>query len=128
MDAQTIAEALELRRYGESWCGPCPCCGGGKGSTKFSVKDGNNGTPLVHCFGGCTFEALNADLRRRGLWPNGTPYQYEKSRRNKTQRDIEHAETILMLAQIDRGCLVQDRILRNTLETQRLLREVGYEL
>ena len=103
MNAQAIAEALELKRNGKGWRGPCPVCGGDNRSTKFSIKDGDNGTPLVKCFAGCTFKQLSGELRSRGLWQNGTPYQYEKSRREKTKRDIEHAGTILMIAESDRA-------------------------
>ena len=102
MDAQTIAETLDLKKNGTGWRGPCPVCGGSAKATKFSIADGRNGAPIVKCFAGCTFEQISAELRERGLWPEAKPFQREQARRNKSARDISHSETVLMLAEGDR--------------------------
>ena len=98
VDAETIADALDLKRNGKGWRGPCPVCGGSDKSNKFSLKDGDNG-PLVYCFSGCTFESISSELRSRGLWSEATSYQCEQARRKNSARDIDHAETVLFLAE-----------------------------
>ena len=76
ISAEQIAEGLGARRYGNSWRCPCPVCGE-KNQSKFKISEGNKG-PLVHCFAGCDFRTVAAELESRGLWerserPPGPP-------------------------------------------------------
>ena len=121
MDAQTIAETLDLKKNGTGWRGPCPVCGGSAKATKFSIADGRNGAPIVKCFAGCTFEQISAELRERGLWPEAKPFQREQARRNKSARDISHSETVLMLAE-GAGCRSLCPVARSLRLTETALR------
>lgn len=89
VDAETIAEALGARRYGDSWRCPCPVCGE-RNQTKFKIAEGDTG-PLVYCFAGCDFRAIRAELKRRGLWPDERPASRAEARRRDSQREIAKA-------------------------------------
>ena len=39
MNAESIAESLDLKRNGTGWRGPCPVCGGSDKSQKFVIRD-----------------------------------------------------------------------------------------
>jgi hypothetical protein len=76
MDAETIAQGLGARRYGNSWRCVCPVCGN-TNEHKFKISEGDK-RPLVHCFAGCDFRTIVAELESRGLWekserPPGPP-------------------------------------------------------
>ena len=54
----------------------CPSHADGTASLKISEK--RDGSPLIHCFGGCGFREVAAELEARGLWskpdrPAGPP-------------------------------------------------------
>lgn len=72
MSAETIAQALRLKRSGGDWVGACPSCGYRSG---FSVTE-KDGRLLVYCAAGsCEQPALWAALVKQGLVPerNETP-------------------------------------------------------
>jgi hypothetical protein len=63
MSAAGIARQLGATRQGHNWRAPCPLgCGYG-----LSLRDGEGGRLLVHCFGGCDHEAVLAALVEYGL-------------------------------------------------------------
>ena len=51
---------LEARPYGRGYRGPCPSCGGNS-QTKFSIAE-RDGKIMVHCFAGCSTEAICQSL------------------------------------------------------------------
>jgi len=59
-----------------------------------SIRDGNNGKPLLHCFAGCSPEAVIAALRARGLWSEerrewlpAPEYRRRREARRKAERE-----------------------------------------
>jgi len=67
IDAQTISEALGGKRSGAGYLACCPAHDDHHPS--FSIHDGHNGKPVVHCLAGCSQGAVIAALTERGLWP-----------------------------------------------------------
>jgi hypothetical protein len=100
IDAQTIAEALSGKRNGKGWRACCPAHGSNN-PTSLSIEDADNGMILVHCFGGCTQTEVIADLSSKGLWPKPTPEQRHNRVNRAHLENVEHAKTILMLAEGD---------------------------
>ena len=121
MDAQTIADALELRREGNSFRGACPVCGGSDKATKFSMTDAGDRV-LVHCFSGCSFTDIAAELRSRGLWPDSTPEQKQEWLQRKREAEAESGKTWLVIAEsaVARG----DSISRKEQQRLTLLRRL----
>lgn len=67
MSAAGIAHQLGATRQGRNWRAPCPCgCGYG-----LSFCDGADGRLLVHCYGGCDFPEIFAELVQYGLLDGG---------------------------------------------------------
>jgi hypothetical protein len=63
MGAAGIALQLGATRQGRNWRAPCPCgCG-----YALSFCDGADGRLLVHCYGGCDFPRVFAELVQYGL-------------------------------------------------------------
>ncbi len=64
--AETIALALDGKKCGpESWHSRCPHHNGSK--RNFYISQAGDRV-LVHCFAGCSQEAVINELRARGLW------------------------------------------------------------
>jgi hypothetical protein len=63
--AARVAAGLKGRKSGEGWSVVCPCHNDRNPS--LSVTDGDDGRLLLHCFAGCQFDDILAELRRRGL-------------------------------------------------------------
>ena len=102
IDAQTIAEALGGKRSGKGFRACCPAHGSDN-PTSLSITDGDNGQVLVHCFGGCSQTEVIAELSSMELWPKPTPKQRQYRANRVHLGKIEHARTILMLADGDSG-------------------------
>lgn len=68
--AEAIAEALGGRRVGSRWLAPCVAHQDGRPS--FAI-DERHGKVLVHCYAGCSQEAVIDALRARGLWSREPP-------------------------------------------------------
>jgi putative DNA primase/helicase len=104
MDAQTISDALGGKRSGKGYRSACPVCGGSDKSTKFTMTDASDRV-LVHCYAGCSFADISAELRRRGLWPDSTQEQKHVFQKKKHQQAVEYADTVKMIADsaIERG-------------------------
>ena len=63
MGASAIARQLGATRQGQDWRVPCPCgCG-----YALSFCDSADGRLLVHCYGGCDFPDIFAELVQYGL-------------------------------------------------------------
>ena len=60
MTAEQIAERLHARRSGAGWLARCPAHE--DRSPSLSIGEGRDGKILLHCFGGCTSEAVCASL------------------------------------------------------------------
>ena len=120
MDAETIADALDLKKTGTGWRGPCPVCGGSDMATKFTVRD-EGSQVLVHCFAGCTQDAVIAELRHRGLWPDTTPQQKRTRTKRMRTRDRERAELSLFVYQenIARGYQMNEAEISKYLDLKR---------
>jgi hypothetical protein len=98
MDAQTIAEALNGKRYGKGYRSACPVCGGSDKSTKFTMTDTGDRT-LIYCFSGCSFIELVTELRSRGLWPDSTPEQKQEWLRKQAHVKAGEASIYQMVAE-----------------------------
>jgi hypothetical protein len=62
--AASIARNLGAQRQGHNWRCACPLgCG-----YSLSIADGEDGTLLVHCFGGCEFDDIHTSLVEYGLF------------------------------------------------------------
>jgi hypothetical protein len=67
MRAEQIAHELGgARRNGNGWWSTRCCCHEDK-NPSLSLRDGDNGTLIVHCFANCDYRDILAELRRRGL-------------------------------------------------------------
>ena len=63
-DARGVAQVCGLKKSGEAWRGPCPCCRkGGPADDGLAVFDGNRGSVIFYCHhANCT--ATHKDLQR----------------------------------------------------------------
>ena len=104
MNANTIAEALGLRKSGSGYRGPCPVCGGSDKATKFTLREDGDRT-LLHCFAGCSQEEIIAELCRRGLWREASPLRAMVSLQRQRQDRLLVAKAGILLAEaaIKRG-------------------------
>jgi putative DNA primase/helicase len=92
MSAAELARSLDGHRVGQVWMACCPAHD--DKTPSLSIREGLDGTLLVHCFAGCGQALVIAALRDRGLWPNGERHHDKKSRQHvrrytlhKTDRD-----------------------------------------
>ena len=94
MTAAYIAAALHGRKCGSRWIA---CCPAHKEKTpSFSICE-LDGRILVHCFAGCTQDAVIKALRDRGLWPE--PSRTTSERRHSAKAySRARAEGVLALA------------------------------
>ncbi len=58
-DLSLIAMKLGLRRHGNEYKGPCPCCGG---TDRFHIRHGHSQPVLYHCRQGCSFAEISRAL------------------------------------------------------------------
>ena len=69
MNAAEIAAALgDERRDGRDWKCRCPCCNG-----RLSLRDGDHGRPVWHCWGTCNWRDVARELRRLGYLSGEQP-------------------------------------------------------
>ena len=120
MDASMIADALGGKKFGAGYRCKCPLHEG-KSDNSLAVRDGD-GTILLHCFGGCQFIDLVAELRSRGLWPDSTPEQKQEWLQRKREAEAESGKTWLVIAEsaVARG----DSISRKEQQRLTLLRRL----
>jgi len=93
MTAAAIAEGLGLRRAGRGWRGPCPIHGGGS----FTLNE-RDGRPVFYCWSGCDRNAILAEMRRRGLWPEQDRRQFSAAERQEYARRRRTSELWARLA------------------------------
>jgi putative DNA primase/helicase len=72
-NAMPTAASIIRGLDGNSANGMCRCPAHDDGKASLHISEGANGKVLVHCHAGCTFEAITAALRPRGLWGKGEP-------------------------------------------------------
>src|SRR5262249_45406980 len=83
MTAADIADALgAARREGRGWHCRCPLHQG----RSLTLRDGDGGSVLVRCWGGCDRLDVLAELRRRGLL-NGHTTDYAGASSRKSERE-----------------------------------------
>jgi hypothetical protein len=75
--AREIAAALKGHKSGNGYVARCPCHDDRNAS--LGIVDGEdkhrNKRPYVTCFAGCSWQDVQAELERRGLWPKFEPYR-----------------------------------------------------
>ena len=94
IDAHTICESLGGKG---SMC-RCPAHDDRNPSLSVTERDG---TILVYCFAGCSQTEVIQALKDRGLWPAPTQEQRSQAVRRRTQAEIDHARTIIQIADSD---------------------------
>lgn len=101
-DPQTVAEALNLRRSGGEYKGPCPLCGG---HDRFHVKQGRSADLLIYCRHGCRFTDIAKHLESRGL-VHGNEFVRPRFRRD----DLELADHVILVMEsaVRRGDTIGD--------------------
>ncbi len=99
MNAEQIATALGGRRSGNRWMAKCPAHDDKNPS--LSIRDGDNGIVLVHCFAGCEQNKVLDALRSRGLWRDATPEQRLAAERREHKAKRDHAEIVTAIAESD---------------------------
>jgi len=67
VNARDLALAVGARKSGHRYL--ARCIAHKDKSPSLSITDGADGRVLVHCFAGCSQDAVIAALRQRGLWP-----------------------------------------------------------
>ena len=85
--AKEIADGLfKSRKAGDGYMACCPAHNDNNPS--LSIKDGETGKPVVHCFAGCKQEDVVAALKEMGLWytsPSGAIHARRKRVRRKSR-------------------------------------------
>ena len=66
--AEDIANGLGGRKSGANWQARCPAHD--DKTPSLSLRDGDHGRPIFHCFGGCSQREVIDALISRGLWPD----------------------------------------------------------
>jgi len=84
MNARSITQNLAGRWHGQYGTAHCPAHDDKDPS--FSIRDGDDGSILVHCHAGCGQAAVVLALKARGLWPNAPANEYSRRRDNYEAR------------------------------------------
>jgi DNA primase len=68
--ASEFAERYNAKRSGNNWMMKCPAHD--DRSASLSIREGNGGCVLLHCFAGCTLDAILSalELSKRDLFPD----------------------------------------------------------
>ena len=69
VNAEMLAKALGGQWHGTY--GTCCCPAHDDRTPSLSIRDGDNGEAIVHCFAGCDWRDVKKALRERGLLPVG---------------------------------------------------------
>jgi len=87
-DAQTVCTALGGRWHGSYGVAFCPVHEN-KRTPALSIKDGDNGRLLVHCFAGCDWVDVLAALRAEGILEGSSDWKPDpqKMEQRKAERD-----------------------------------------
>jgi putative DNA primase/helicase len=100
-DAATIIRALD----GNLQTGMCHCPAHDDKTPSFKVSDGHDGKVLVHCFAGCTQQAVIDALRARNLWHKKSPKRDAAERQKHDGYTLEETHRILYAHTILRTAL-----------------------
>ncbi len=94
-DARTICAALGGHWHGRSGLAFCPAHPNTK-TPALSLKDGDDGKPLVHCFAGCSGAAVLAALRARGLLAGHSDWRPDpqKAEQHKIEKEADDRRRI----------------------------------
>jgi hypothetical protein len=123
MHAAEIARALKGRKAGRGWKARCPAHD--DHSPSLSISVGNDGRTLVHCFTGCSQNAVLDALRSRGLWGDEqcsvspTAEQMEWRRRDDERRVAERIASVTRIwseAQNPQGTLAEQYLASRRLD------------
>jgi len=88
-----------LRGVWHGTSGTCRCPAHPDRTPSLSVADGDGGKVVVHCFAGCTQEAVISALRSRGVWAKERPRRAARFNRTRSAPpSIGHTKTDLALA------------------------------
>jgi hypothetical protein len=91
VNTETIAHSLGgARRYGVEWV--CKCPAHSDRSPSLNLRDTSDGKILAICRAGCLQDAVLAELRARGLWPEPERNTWSTAERRayaKRRRDLE---------------------------------------
>ncbi len=88
MNAASIAVALPRgHKSGAGWMACCPSHEDRNPS--LSIRDAEGGKVLVHCHAGCSQGAVIAELKSKGLWPQGGPPHVKYSASHYASRRTE---------------------------------------
>jgi len=82
--AAEIARTLNARKSGGGWMALCPAHN--EKTASLSIREGKDGRPLVHCFGGCPQDNVIDALRKRGAWHDGPAAVTSQVLRNLVQK------------------------------------------
>jgi hypothetical protein len=94
--AAEIAHAFSAKPSGDGWMAHCPLHN--DNTESFSIGEGSTGKVLLHCFAGCSQEALVAEVRRRGYEPDGIlGSKPHKPRAKPTQRNSKGSNRLIRL-------------------------------
>ena len=95
MNARAICDALGGRWHGNYGLAFCPCHENTR-TPALSVKDGDDGKLLAHCFAGCDGVDVLAALRARGLLVGRSDWKPDprEIERRKTEEDAERRRRI----------------------------------
>jgi hypothetical protein len=90
---EIIAEGLNARGTYGKYRAACPAHGG-TNPTTLSIREAEDGTVLVHCFAGCSQDAVIAALCELGLWPKSA--QRKRARKYCGVRELTRGEVDYM--------------------------------
>ena len=96
MNAHTLTKALRGQWHGSYGTAKCPAHPDHNPS--LSVSDGDGGKVLIHCFAGCSQEAVLDALRSRGAWKKERPRRAARFNRTRSTPLKEGHKTEMALA------------------------------
>lgn len=91
--AEEFARAVGARRSGAGWQARCPAHHDRNPS--LSISEGADGRLLLHCFSGCSFEAILAAVPECGS--GGVGAQYARAYVSRNPQSTERGETALRI-------------------------------
>ena len=101
MDARALTAALGGKWSGGSGIARCPAHD--DRSPSLSITDGATGRPVLHCFAGCSYQAVRDALRQRGLWDERgsvarlNPARAARSKQEELDRNRQRSRQALNL-------------------------------
>jgi putative DNA primase/helicase len=122
MKAKTAAAALGGRKAGGGWMARCPAHDDRNPS--LSIREGDDGKPLVRCHAGCDQARVIAVLRLRGLWEDNSQRRFTRpapraAHDRQDRDDTKRSEAALAIWQAARpagGTLVETYLVSRGLQ------------